>query len=263
MVRYDRDGAVGVITLDRPRSTRTTTRSTSSSRPRGRPQDRRLPGRRAAHERPALLRGREPPGSAARSRGAELLDPPEEIRLIASVMKPTIAAVQGGCIGGGQRMVWPCDLVFCTEDAFFMDPTVTMGIGGIQSHLHTWFYGPRLAKEMIYSGMRLPASGCTRWAGQPAVPRRRRAAPRGARVRARDRAAGPGAASAGEARGRHHDGHHGPALRHQPDGRAARPAGRDEPASPGCARGLKLQVTRRGGRTPGGRARTRRGSRRR
>ena len=55
-------------------------------------------------------------------------------------------------------MVWPCDLVFCTEDAFFMDPTATMGIGGIQSHLHTWFYGPRLAKEMIYSGMRLPAS---------------------------------------------------------------------------------------------------------
>src|SRR5207244_964825 len=35
--------------------------------------------------------------------------------------------------------------------------TADMGIGGIQSHLHTWFYGPRLAKEMIYSGMRLPA----------------------------------------------------------------------------------------------------------
>jgi enoyl-CoA hydratase/carnithine racemase len=81
----------------------------------------------------------------------------DEIRLIKTVMKPTIAAVQGGCIGGGQRMVWPCDLVFCTEDAFFRDPTASMGIGGIQSHLHTWFYGPRLAKEMIYSGMRLPA----------------------------------------------------------------------------------------------------------
>lgn len=81
----------------------------------------------------------------------------DEIRLIKSVMKPTIAAVQGGCIGGGQRMVWPCDLVFCTEDAFFSDPTASMGIGGIQSHIHTWFYGPRLAKEMIYSGMRLPA----------------------------------------------------------------------------------------------------------
>ncbi len=54
----------------------------------------------------------------------------DEIRLIKSVMKPTIAAVQGGCIGGGQRMVWPCDLVFCTEDAFFRDPTASMGIGG-------------------------------------------------------------------------------------------------------------------------------------
>ena len=89
--------------------------------------------------------------------GATVLPAPEEIRLIKSVMKPTIAAVHGGCIGGGQRMVWPCDLIFCTEDAFFRDPTASMGIGGIQSHLHTWFYGPRLAKEMIYSGGRLPA----------------------------------------------------------------------------------------------------------
>jgi enoyl-CoA hydratase len=88
---------------------------------------------------------------------ANILAAWDEIRLIKSVMKPTIAAVQGGCIGGGQRMVWPCDLIFCTEDAFFRDPTASMGIGGIQSHIHTWFYGPRLAKEMIYSGMRLPA----------------------------------------------------------------------------------------------------------
>jgi enoyl-CoA hydratase/carnithine racemase len=87
-----------------------------------------------------------------------LLGAVEELRLIRSVRKPTIAAVQGGCVGGGQRKVWPCDLIFCTEDAFFRDPTVSMGIGGIQSHLHTWLYGPRLAKEMIFSGMRLPAT---------------------------------------------------------------------------------------------------------
>jgi enoyl-CoA hydratase/carnithine racemase len=89
--------------------------------------------------------------------GTPELHPVEEIRLIKQTMKPTIAAVQGGCIGGGQRMVWPCDLVFCTEDAFFHDPTAQMGIGGIQSHLHTWFYGPRLAKEMIYGSERLTA----------------------------------------------------------------------------------------------------------
>ncbi len=89
--------------------------------------------------------------------GAVELSSMDEIRLIKDTMKPTIAAVQGGCIGGGQRMVWPCDIVFCTQDAFFQDPTVQMGIGGIQSHLHTWFYGPRLAKEMIYGSVRLPA----------------------------------------------------------------------------------------------------------
>lgn len=95
--------------------------------------------------------------SAPLPEGIVELPPADEIRLIKETMKPTIAAVQGGCIGGGQRMVWPCDLVFCTHDAFFMDPTAAMGIGGIQSHLHTWFYGPRLAKEMIYGGQRLPA----------------------------------------------------------------------------------------------------------
>ncbi len=148
-------------------------------------------------------------------------------------MKPTIAAVQGGCIGGGQRMVWPCDLVFCTEDAFFMDPTATMGIGGIQSHLHTWFYGPRLAKEMIYSGMRLPAQRLY------AMGQVNRLYPDLDTLHAETLAfahdvatEGPRAPAAGEARRQHHDGHHGPALRGQPDGRAARRNAADEPEAP-------------------------------
>lgn len=89
--------------------------------------------------------------------GTVELSPMDEIRLIKETMKPTIAAIQGGCIGGGQRMAWPCDLIFCTEDAYFSDPTVQMGIGGIQSHLHTWFYGPRLAKEMLFASQPIPA----------------------------------------------------------------------------------------------------------
>jgi enoyl-CoA hydratase/carnithine racemase len=159
MVRYERDGDVAVITLDRHPVNA-------------------YDGAFHAEFQGAWRRANDDDSRAVVMKaqgkhfcvGANLRDPqpaPEravilpawdEIRLIQSVMKPTIAAVQGGCIGGGQRMVWPCDLVFCTEDAFFMDPTATMGIGGIQSHLHTWFYGARLAKEMIYSGMRIPAS---------------------------------------------------------------------------------------------------------
>lgn len=83
----------------------------------------------------------------------------EELDFIRNLAKPTVAAVQGGCIGGGQRFVFPCDLIFCTQDAFFRDPLVRFGgIGGIQSPIHTWLYGPRLAKEMLYSGDRLPAA---------------------------------------------------------------------------------------------------------
>ena len=89
--------------------------------------------------------------------------PWDELEFIRNLMKPTIAAVQGGCIGGGQRFVFPCDLLFCSDDAFFRDPLAVMGgIGGIQSPIHTWLYGPRLAKEMLFSGMRLPADAAVR-----------------------------------------------------------------------------------------------------
>ncbi len=90
---------------------------------------------------------------------AEPMSEWDELGFVRDLAKPTIAAVQGGCIGGAQRFVFPCDLIFCSEDAFFRDPLVAVGgIGGIQAPIHTWLYGPRLAKEMLFSGMRLPAS---------------------------------------------------------------------------------------------------------
>jgi enoyl-CoA hydratase len=159
MVRYERDGAVAVITLDRSPVNAydgAFHAEFQGAWRRAADDDSRVVVMQATGRHFCVGANLKDPKPAPD--GAHTLAPWDEIRLIQSVTKPTIAAVQGGCIGGGQRMVWPCDLVFCTEDAFFMDPTADMGIGGIQSHLHTWFYGPRLAKEMIYSGMRLPAS---------------------------------------------------------------------------------------------------------
>jgi enoyl-CoA hydratase len=158
-VRYERDGDVGVITLDgSPVNAYDDAFHVEfqDAWQRAKVDDSRVVVMQATGRHFCVGANLKDPRPAPD--GATVLPPEEEIRLIASVMKPTIAAVQGGCIGGGQRMVWPCDLVFCTEDAFFMDPTASMGIGGIQSHLHTWFYGPRLAKEMIYGGTRLPAT---------------------------------------------------------------------------------------------------------
>ena len=157
-VSYERDGDVGIVTLARePLNTYDGAFDTlfQAAWTKAKHDDSRVVVMLAKGRH--FCAGAELKNPQPAPQGTTLLPAWDEIRLIKSVMKPTIAAVQGGCIGGGQRMVWPCDLLFCTEDAFFRDPTASMGIGGIQSHLHTWFYGPRLAKEMIYSGMRLPA----------------------------------------------------------------------------------------------------------
>ncbi|GAB2824881.1 enoyl-CoA hydratase [Actinocorallia aurea] len=73
------------------------------------------------------------------------------------IPKPTIAAVQGRCIAGGLLLCWPCDLILASDDALFSDPVVTMGIGGVEYHGHTWELGARKAKEILFTGRPLTA----------------------------------------------------------------------------------------------------------
>ncbi|MEO3787356.1 enoyl-CoA hydratase [Actinocorallia sp. B10E7] len=79
-----------------------------------------------------------------------------------NVPKPSIAAVQGRCIAGGLLLCWPCDLIVASEDALFSDPVVTMGIGGVEYHGHTWELGPRKAKEILFTGRPLTAEEAER-----------------------------------------------------------------------------------------------------
>jgi enoyl-CoA hydratase len=66
--------------------------------------------------------------------------------------KPTIAAVQGACVAAGLMLAWPCDLIIAADDAVFSDPVVRMGIGGVEYHGHAWEFGPRKAKELLFTG---------------------------------------------------------------------------------------------------------------
>jgi enoyl-CoA hydratase len=75
-----------------------------------------------------------------------------------NIPKPTIAAVHGKCIAGGLMLAWACDLIMASEDAEFSDPVVRMGIGGVEYHAHTWEVGARKAKEMLFTGMYLSAA---------------------------------------------------------------------------------------------------------
>jgi enoyl-CoA hydratase len=74
-----------------------------------------------------------------------------------NVPKPSIAAVQGVCIAGGLLLCWPCDLIIAADNARFSDPVVSMGIGGVEYHGHTWEWGARKAKEMLFTGRAMTA----------------------------------------------------------------------------------------------------------
>lgn len=73
------------------------------------------------------------------------------------IPKPTIAMVQGACIAGGLMLAWVCDLIVASEDAFFADPVVRMGIPGVEYFAHPYELNPRIAKEFLFIGDRMPA----------------------------------------------------------------------------------------------------------
>ncbi len=69
--------------------------------------------------------------------------------------KPMIASVQGACVAGALMLAWSCDLIVASEDAFFADPVVRMGIPGVEYFAHPWVMGPRFAKEFLFTGERV------------------------------------------------------------------------------------------------------------
>lgn len=73
------------------------------------------------------------------------------------IPKPSIAVVQGSCIAAGMMLCWPCDLILAADNAVFRDPVVMMGIGGVEYHGHTWEFGPRKAKEMLFTASSITA----------------------------------------------------------------------------------------------------------
>lgn len=72
--------------------------------------------------------------------------------------KPTIAMVQGACIAGGLMLAWVCDLIVASDDSYYADPVVRMGIPGVEYFAHVHELNPRIAKELLFLGERMPAA---------------------------------------------------------------------------------------------------------
>jgi enoyl-CoA hydratase len=62
--------------------------------------------------------------------------------------KPTVAAVQGYCLGGAMEMALACDITMASDDALFGEPEVSIA-SGVVALILPWLTGPKLAKELL------------------------------------------------------------------------------------------------------------------
>jgi enoyl-CoA hydratase len=73
------------------------------------------------------------------------------------MVKPSVAAVQGKCIAAGLMLCWPCDLIIASDNAQFSDPVGLMGMPGIEFFAHPWEFGPRRAKQILFTASSITA----------------------------------------------------------------------------------------------------------
>ncbi|MEC9359214.1 MAG: enoyl-CoA hydratase [Pseudomonadota bacterium] len=73
------------------------------------------------------------------------------------IPKSTVAMVQGACIAGGLMLAWICDLIIASDDAYFRDPVVQMGLPGVEYFAHAFELHPRIAKEFLFLGEKMGA----------------------------------------------------------------------------------------------------------
>jgi len=73
--------------------------------------------------------------------------------ILSEMEKPTIAMIQGWCLGGGLALAASCDLRICTDTAKFGIPAAKLGIGYGFSGLKTLenLVGSSRAKEIVFT----------------------------------------------------------------------------------------------------------------
>jgi enoyl-CoA hydratase len=166
-VRLEKDGAIAVITIDRPKALNALNSQTLGELEQAISEVSADAGLRAL-----IVTGA---GEKAFVAGADIGEmsaytPVEALRLaqrghrvmaaLEGLAIPTLAAVNGFALGGGCELALACDLVYASATAKLGLPEVTLGVipgfGGTQRL--TRLLGPQRAKELIFTGELLDAA---------------------------------------------------------------------------------------------------------
>jgi len=77
----------------------------------------------------------------------------EAQKALASFKTPTIAMIQGFCVGGGLALALSCDVRVATEDSRFAIPAAKLGLGYSYDSIKTLtsIVGPSFAKDILFS----------------------------------------------------------------------------------------------------------------
>ncbi len=78
---------------------------------------------------------------------------------LATIAKPTIAMINGYCLGGGVAVALSCDLRICSDTSRFAIPAARLGIGYGYAHLRRLVdrVGPAFAKEILFTARHFDA----------------------------------------------------------------------------------------------------------
>ena len=92
----------------------------------------------------------------------QVADSFDAFRDILSSPIPTIAAVRGACVGGAFDLATCCDLIVCSDDAFFGYTEAAFGMGATSLVL-PFTIGRARANEVLLTGGRISAERALAW----------------------------------------------------------------------------------------------------